>query len=240
MGRNSLKNFVMLFLIVILSACGSSKHTVKAQIESESTETAKAAEVVIPNTIAAKFREGSHYMRISDDSELPTSSDKIQITEFFLYSCPHCYELEPKLQKWLEKYDNVEFSRVPAILGPSWSEMAKFYYVAEKLGKLDTLHKKFFYENQQSKNKFISELSIRQYFVLNGIEESDYAKAYYDEEVMEKTSQARILSIKYNLRGVPVVIVNNKWKVAPYFVRDQEQMLELLDYLIELEAGGGQ
>jgi len=236
MGRNSLKKFVTLTLIVILSACGN-KQMVKPEMVTEPNE--KTA-TTIPNTIAAKFREGSHYMRINADSTLPTDSDKIQITEFFLYSCPHCYELEPKLQKWLEKYDNVEFTRIPAILGPSWSEMAKFYYVAEKLGKLDELHKKFFYENQQSKNKFISELSIRQYFVLNGVEENVYTKAYYDEEVMEKTNLARTLSIKYNLRGVPVVIVNNKWKVAPYFVRDQQQMLELLDFLIELEAGGGQ
>ncbi|MGH8119113.1 MAG: thiol:disulfide interchange protein DsbA/DsbL, partial [Gammaproteobacteria bacterium] len=47
----------------------------------------------------------------------PTSSgDKIEVIEFFWYGCPHCFDLEPTLDKWLAaKPDDVEFRRIPAI-----------------------------------------------------------------------------------------------------------------------------
>ena len=229
---------MLISLIIILSACGNKDtHKVPVADETKVSVEKEMTEVEKPH---AQFREGSHYFRLENTTPIVMKKgDKIQVTEMFLYGCPHCYELDPKLQKWLKKYDNIDFQRMPAILGPSWAEMAKFYYVAEKLGILDTLHEKFFAEIHSSGQQYISELAIKHFFMGNGVSEKDYVTAYQDKGVMEKTSQARISSVKYKLRGVPVVIINNKWKIAPYFVKDQEQMLELLDYLVELEAVGG-
>jgi thiol:disulfide interchange protein DsbA len=188
-----------------------------------------------------RFKEKLHYMPVFASHYQDKDNDKIQVIEMFLYGCPHCYELDPKIAAWAEQHDNVELIRVPAILGPTWAEMAKFYYVAEKLGVLDQLHQKFFEANAIAKKQYYSELAIRQFFQENGVNDNDFNKAYFDKGVMAKTSRARALSIQYKLRGVPAVIVNNKWKTAPYYVKNQEEMLEVLDYLIELEqAGGGQ
>ena len=43
------------------------------------------------------------------------------------------------------------------------------------------------------------------------------------------------MTVKYGLRGVPAMVVNGKYKTAPYFVRNQEEMIEVVDMLVEKE-----
>jgi len=192
------------------------------------------------NTIphSTKFYQGNHY-RLAHAQSLKQANDgKIHITEFFLYGCPHCYSLEPKIKYWLSQQKNIVFERVPAILGPTWVEMARFYYVAEYLGVLQTLHTQFFNEIHNSGKQYYSEIAIRTFFLKNGIDEQDYLKAYNSSQVKEKINRARILSVEYGLRGVPVIIMNNHWKVAPFYVKNQQQVFEVLDYLISSKAQG--
>src|SRR5574343_111109 len=46
--------------------------------------------------------EGQHYLRLP--SPAPTSSPgKVEVVEFFMYSCPHCNALEPQLAAWVKQ-----------------------------------------------------------------------------------------------------------------------------------------
>lgn len=182
------------------------------------------------------FKQGIDYRAI----KLPLLSteqleNKTHLIQFFLYSCPHCYALEPKMGNWLKEHKAVVIEKVPAILGPNWVEMARFYYIAQFLDKMP-LHSKFFKEVQTSKRQYLSELSIRSYFLQNGVLESEYLRAYNSEKVRKAINRARILSVQAQLRGVPAVILNNKWKTAPFYVRNQKEMFDVLDYLIQREA----
>ena len=58
---------------------------------------------------------------------------------------------------------------------------------------------------------------------------------YRSPEVAASVNEARVKTVKYGLRGVPAVIVNGKFKTAPYFVRNQEEMLKVLESLVENE-----
>ena len=73
--------------------------------------------VVQPGSAQAKeYQEGKEYVAAS--TQQPTSTgDKIEVVELFWYGCPHCYDLEPEVQAWLErKPDYVELVRMPAIV----------------------------------------------------------------------------------------------------------------------------
>ena len=225
-----MKRIITLIFITLLSACANK------QVQKPPKQIEAPQQTVTKTT----FRQGSHYRLINANAPKHQVNKKIKITEYFLYGCPHCYELEPKLAKWLENNDNIEFNRVPAILGPTWGEMAKFYYVADKLNILEEMHKAFFKEVHASSKQYLSELAIREFFLKNGVTYEEYTAAYYSEEVRNNVNEARYQSVQLRLRGVPAVTINDKWMTAPFYVKNQEQMLEVLDYLVKLESGGGQ
>ena len=60
---------------------------------------------------------------------------KIEVVELFWYGCPHCYQLEPRLEKWATELPNdVKFVRMPAVMGRGWELHARAYYAAALLG----------------------------------------------------------------------------------------------------------
>ena len=182
-----------------------------------------------------RFREGLHYQRISPPEPRTAAEGKVEVVEMFLYACPHCYELDPKLRKWLEDKPYVEFRRVPAIVGPGWADQARAFYMARELGKPEELDKAMFKVIHEDGEQIYNQYAVLKFFIGQGYEPGRVDKLYLSSEIADDVNEARRLTVKYNLRGVPAVIVNGEYVTAPYFVRDQEQMLEVLDSLVERE-----
>lgn len=182
------------------------------------------------------FQEGLHYQTLNPVQPVAKDDGRVEIVEVFFYACPHCNALEPKIRNWLEnKRELVNFRRMPAILGPSWVVQAKAYYVAEKLGVLDTIHPALLKAIHQEGKQYYNEYSLMEFFIGQGVSEQAFIEAYNSPEVAEKLSQARVMTVKYGLKGVPAMIINGRYKTAQYFTGSQEKMLEVVDSLIERE-----
>jgi len=79
---------------------------------------------------------GVDYTELSPTQPVETQG-KIEVIEFFWYGCPHCYTLEPLLEKWAPTLPaDVQFRRVPAVLNPNWGADAVVFYAFEALGAL--------------------------------------------------------------------------------------------------------
>lgn len=83
---------------------------------------------------AADFKEGEDYILTGAKG---ATSEKVQVTEFFGYWCPHCNNFEPILEKWVEeKGAEVEFSRVPVAFSKRGSNQVlaqKAYYIGKQM-----------------------------------------------------------------------------------------------------------
>ena len=94
--------------------------------EPESTEQEIKLAVAEPPAAAREwqFKEGEHYFRMVPTQPTVGGADKIEVAEFFWYGCPHCYDLEPYINKWAEDKDpNVRFVRVPA----TWNALVRLH-----------------------------------------------------------------------------------------------------------------
>ena len=91
-----------------------------------------------------KYQAGKHYEVLANP--VATSTDgTIEVREFFWYGCPHCYQMEPFVEKWLAaKPDYVELVRSPAAFNDVWEDHARAYYVMKYSGKEETMHHLFF------------------------------------------------------------------------------------------------
>ncbi len=189
------------------------------------------------------YVEGHEYTKLS--SAQPTSSgDKIEVVELFWYGCPHCYHLEPFIEKWLKnKPDDVEFVRQPAILGPSWELLAKAYFTADLLGVLDKTHGALFDMIHEQRNMIKNDSMLRAFFMQQGVPAKDFDRVFNSFAVAVKLNNARMMTRRYDITGVPTLIVNGKYSTGPGMTRasdpkapiGNEQVMDVVDYLIAQE-----
>lgn len=183
---------------------------------------------------ATAIREGGQYQRIDPPVASQVEDGKIEVVEVFFYACPHCYLLDPKIRTWLkDKPDDVVFRRIPAIIGPTWADQARAYYIADALGMLDSFHGAFFDDIHKNGNQYYNRYSITKFLVQQGADEAEVSRLYESKDIDDKVSQARVTAVNYGLRGVPAIVVNGKYKTASYYTRNLDEMLEVVDVLIE-------
>ena len=118
---------------------------------------------------------------------------KIEVLEFFWYGCPHCYTLEPMLEKWIARLPaDVQFRRVPAVLNEGWAREAAVYYSFEALGVLDKLHRPFFDAIHRERISTRDPAALAQWLAGKGIDAKKYDEALKSFGVQSKVRRARI------------------------------------------------
>ncbi len=184
---------------------------------------------------ADRFQEGFQYQRIDPPLPLTEHPGRIEVVEMFLYACPHCYQMKPGMQQWLEENPDVDFHRMPAIVGPSWADQARAFYIVEALNGGEPMHQALFQAIHEKGKQIYNDYAVVDFFVSQGIDREKAIALYQSPETAAAVNEARVRTVKYGLRGVPAVIVNGKFKTAPFFVHNQEEMFEVLDSLVEKE-----
>ena len=184
---------------------------------------------------AGDYMEGAEYLRLAKPQ--PTSAaDKVEVVELFWYGCQHCFYLEPHLSKWLEgKPDDVEFVRLPAVLGKGWELLGKAYFTAELLGVVDRIHKPLFEAIHVGKQKFRDVAAVEDFFVSHGVERQDFKKTFHSFAVAIKINNAKLMTRRYAISGVPTLIVNGKFSTGASIAGSNEDVFKVVDFLIEQE-----
>ncbi|MDG2176015.1 MAG: thiol:disulfide interchange protein DsbA/DsbL [Gammaproteobacteria bacterium] len=157
--------------------------------------------------------------------------DAIEVTAYFWYGCPGCFQFEPQLANWIEKQDeSVICLRLPAIWD-DWREVhARAYYVARSLGALVDMHMKIFNAMHLQDNRLRDKEELKQLFAEHGTNEADFNKAYNSFTVNSEINRAKNQAIQAGARSTPSLIVNGKYLVAL-----SQETLDIVDFLVNKE-----
>ncbi len=193
------------------------------------------AMLVFVMPVSAAPKEDMQYETLGNPQ--PTqAADKIEVVELFWYGCPHCFQLEPVVAKWLEtKPADVDFIRIPAVLGPSWELLARGYYTAELLGVLDKIHNPLFEYIHVQRKRITSVGQLKDFFKKAGISEKDFEATFGSFAVITKTNRAKQAHIRYGISGVPAVIVNGKYRTTANLAGGNQKLITVVDELIQQE-----
>jgi thiol:disulfide interchange protein DsbA len=192
--------------------------------------------VLLPGSALAKeYQEGKEYVLLT--TQQPTSTgDKIEVVELFWYGCPHCSELEPQVQAWLKrKPEDVELVRMPAIVSPRWELLAQAYYTAELLDITAKIHPALFEAIHKKHMKINDEAALQAFFVDQGVSADDFKKTFNSFAVAVKMNNARQMTRRYKITGVPTIIVNGKYSTGASLAGSNQAVFEVVDYLVEQE-----
>jgi thiol:disulfide interchange protein DsbA len=183
------------------------------------------------------FLEGSHYETLNETQAVSTG-DKIEVLELFWYRCPHCNTLEVPLQEWLKngKPENAQYIAFPAVLSSRWEPEARAFYTLEALGILDELHGKMFYAIHSEHRQLSSADKLADWAEEQGHSAQDVLDTYESFAVNTKLNYAKTMTKKYNIQGVPAVIVDGKYRTSVSQAGDADTLFEVINFLVEKSA----
>lgn len=190
-----------------------------------------------------QFKEGQHYTRLVPTQPTVGGSDKIEVAEVFMYSCPHCFTLESFINTWAENKDpNVRFVRIPASFNQLAQLHSQLYYTELVLARNGVLanpsafHIMVFEEFHNRGNRLTSQTAIQRLFARAGVSEDDFLRAWSSFEVNQKLHVAADLARRYNIMSVPTIIVNGKYRTSAAEAGSYPKLMELIDELTVREG----
>ena len=195
-----------------------------------------AAALGLPGLALAqkKPEEGKDFRALDKAAPVEAPAGKIELVEFFWYSCPHCNAFEPRLQAWLKQRlpADVVFRRVPVAFRDDFVPQQRLFYTLEAMGKVDELHAKVFeavHKNNQPTNRDDLILSFAE---KNGLDRAKFQELYNSFSVQTKARRAKQLQDQYQVDGVPALGVAGRYYTDATMAGSMERSLQVVEYLI--------
>ena len=182
---------------------------------------------------AAKPVAGTDYMVLETPATVDASAGKIEVVEFFWYSCPHCNAFEPTLAAWVKQLPkDVAFRRVPIAFNASFAPQQRLYYALEAMGLLDKMHAKVFAAIHVDKLKLATGEAIVEWMGKNGVDSAKFLAEYNSFGVVTKTQRASQLQNAYKVEGVPALGVGGRYYTDGSLAKSMERALQVVDALV--------
>jgi thiol:disulfide interchange protein DsbA len=184
-------------------------------------------------TASADLQPGKEYELLSPPQAVETGK-KIEVLEIFAYTCPHCFNLDPDINKWVKQLPkDVEFRRLPAIFRADWTPLAKVFYTFEAMGLSEKLHGEFFNAIHVSHARFDDDNAIFDWIEKQGIPRKSFIDIYSSFSTQSKALRAKQLTQAYGVSGVPAFIVDGKYRTSVSNTGSHAGLLSALDQLIK-------
>ncbi|MBF0676839.1 thiol:disulfide interchange protein DsbA/DsbL [Pseudomonas sp.] len=184
---------------------------------------------------AADYQAGKQYIELS--SPVPVSQPgKIEVVELFWYGCPHCYQFEPTLNAWVDTLpDDVNFVRVPAMFGGVWNTHGQLFLTLEAMKVDQQVHEAVFAAIHRDGKKLATPEAMAELLAEQGVDSEAFLKSYKSFAVKGQMEKAKKLAMAYQITGVPVLVVNGKYRLDLGSAGGPQQAVAVADFLIAKE-----
>ena len=177
--------------------------------------------------------EGVEYVTL--DKRVPTDvgEGKIEVIEFFWYSCPHCNAFEPRFAQWLKAAPkDVVVRRVPVRFRDDFEAQQRAYYVFEALGQIEALHGKLFHAIHVERQPLNTLAALSAWADKNGLPAQKFTETFNSFAVATKARRATQLQEAFKVQGVPSLGVAGRFYTDGALTGSMERALQVADYLI--------
>lgn len=185
----------------------------------------------------ARFVEGEHYRIIAD-----SATEQREVTEFFSFWCPHCFNFEPLVAEMKKRLDDdVAFTKVHVnFMGFTGRDLQDDVTRAMLLGRAmkreQELNTAMFNYIHRQRAAITNMDDIRSIFTVNGVDAAEFDKKITSFTItsMLRKNNKTIDTYRKHVSGVPNFIVNGKYQAI--FTRDMtpDDMIDLVVFLSEM------
>ncbi len=192
----------------------------------------------------AKFDEGKHYKKVRT-VQAPADTKRIEVAEFFLYSCPHCYAFDPTISAWAKtKPADADFVRYPVTFGREIGRVhAKAFYAADALNVGEQMHSALFRTIHEQNIPVSNDAQVQGVFDrATGVMPDVLTATLKSFAVDARVRKAEQLAMDYGVTSVPTIVVGGKYTTSAAMAGSFDKTVAIINFLIDKvrkERAGG-
>ncbi len=187
----------------------------------------------------APFKEGKDYAKLAKPVASTAAAGKVEVVEFFWYSCAHCNAFEPVLATWMKSTasKNASVQRVPVAFNASFAAQQKLYYTLEGMGKVDELHARVFRAIHVERQNLSKEDGILAWMGKQpGVDMVKFKEVYNSFSVASQVRRATQLQEAYGVEGVPSMGVAGRYYTDGTMAGSMPSVLAVVNHLIGISS----
>ncbi len=178
-------------------------------------------------------QDGVDFLTLDKRVNVDAPAGKVEVIEFFWYSCPHCNAFEPKLEAWIKKLPaDVVMRRIPVGFRDEFVPQQRLYYTLEALGKLDELHGKVFRAIHQDRLLLNREDLIVAWIEKQGVDVAKFRETYNSFGISSKARRATQIQDAFKVDGVPAIGIQGRYYTDASLAGNMDKALQVTDYLM--------
>ncbi|MGB3277365.1 MAG: thiol:disulfide interchange protein DsbA/DsbL [Castellaniella sp.] len=165
---------------------------------------------------------------------------KIEVLEFFFYTCPHCNTIEPMIMKWQKTLpEGVVFKSVPVAFNASMRDMQKLYYTLDALDRLDLQPAVFKAIHEENKD-LTQAKNIIDWAAAQGMDRQAFTDTFNSFGIQTKVSRADELTKSYHVEGTPTIAIGGRYLTSPAQTGTYQGAIDEADKLVKQLLAGKQ
>jgi thiol:disulfide interchange protein DsbA len=179
------------------------------------------------------FRSGKDYITLDRPVATEAGNGKIEVLEFFWYSCPHCNQFEPAFEQWAKNAaKDVVVRRVPVAFREDFVPQQRLYYTLEAMNLVEKMHIRVFTAIHGEKQMLNTDAAVLAWAVKQGIDKAKFEQAYKSFGVATKAKRAVQLQNDFKIEGVPSLGVAGRYYIDGTLAGSMPRALQVADALI--------
>jgi thiol:disulfide interchange protein DsbA len=172
--------------------------------------------IVVTGAVASTTSPVSNVDYQTLEKAVPTDAgSKIEVIEFFSYSCPFCKAFDPQLAAWVKaKGDGIVFKRVPLQIHEGDVLLQKLYFALDDMGITEQLHSKIFRAVQDEHKQYGDANQVADIVAGFGVDRTKFLGAFDSFGMPAKLQRANQLARSYQVSDVPQLEIDGRYKAS--------------------------
>jgi thiol:disulfide interchange protein DsbA len=210
--------------------------------------------MVPPGARGATWSEGTNYVRLAPPQQTAVPAGKVEVLEVFSYGCPACNAFQPVMEKLRRALPpNAQLVFLPAAFNPAedWPMFQRAYLAAQALGFAERTHQAMYDAVWKTGELAITTPgthrlkdplpsiadAARFYARVAGVDPQQFLAMANSFGIDSKIRAADAQILAMHVAETPTLIINGKYRVLRDSVTSNDQLIELVKYLVARESG---
>ena len=207
-----------------------------------------------PLARGATWTEGTNYVRVTPPQQTMVPAGKVEVMEVFSYACPACNVFQPVMEKLRGALPpNAQLTFLPAAFNPQedWPMFQRAFFAAQALGIVERTHQAMFdavwktgelgittSDGKRLKDPLPSIADAARFYArVAGVNPQQFLAMANSFSIDSKVRAADAQIVAMHVDSTPTLIVNGKYRVIRDSLQTNDQLIELVKYLVARESG---